>query len=100
MTWAFLSHLLQHAEAKKDRTEEKYKKGVTFFGEKRSVFLGLRQKEPLFTPPMGTGCCVPLVRQNSCSFASDWAGPRGSAKEESSERQDWEAKIKWERDWQ
>lgn len=64
MTWAFLLHLLQHAEAKKDRTERKYKKGVTFFGEKSLLFLGLRQKEPLFTSPTGTGCWVPLARQN------------------------------------
>lgn len=35
-----------------------------FFWGKKSLFLGLHQKEPLFTPPTGTGCWVPLVRQN------------------------------------
>lgn len=98
VTWAFLLHLLQHAEAKKGQRKS-IKKENLFWG-KKSVFLGLHQKEPLFTPPQGQVTGSLWLGRTSCSFASDWAGPRGCAKEESCERQDWEAKIRWERDWQ
>lgn len=54
----------------------------------------------LHTPPQGQIAGSLWLGRTSCSFASDWAGPRGCAKEETSERQDWEAKIRWERDWQ
>lgn len=70
------------------------------FLEKEVFFWACTRRSHSSHPPQGQVAGSLWLGRTSRSFARDWARPRGCAKEESSERQDWEAKIRWERVWQ
>lgn len=95
-----LFHICSSTEARRDWTEEEQEKEVTFFGKKSSCFWTCIRRNHPSHPHRDRLLGIFWSHKTSCSFASNGAGPRGRAKEKSSERQDWEAKISWERDWQ
>lgn len=77
------------------------KKRNDLFGGKKVHVSGLAPEGTTLRAHRSDGFLGPhWSGETSCSFASHRVGPRGRAKEEPSERQDWEAKIRWERDWQ
>lgn len=100
VSWDFVSHLLRHAEARRDRTEEEQEEGITFFGEKVHVS-GLAPEGTTLHSPTGMGCWV-LSGQAKLPAALLAIGqaPEAMPRKNPVRGQDWEAKIRWERDWQ